>query len=146
MDAELLEPKWSQESIGITYDVVVQEHCFGYDVSLATLVPSGRHCQISGQLSDVSGPGRFTLFGVTAVSTLSLLWWKSVLALVVLPWVLNLLASSFKLQLSGCLALLTSINPPILAFLCSWRNWAVIYPQPYGRCVVSTLVGWTSRW
>ena len=69
IDEALFEPKWSTTTIGTTVDVVVQVHCFGEDMSLATLVPSGCSCQIRGSLSAVNGPGRFTLFQAVVSST-----------------------------------------------------------------------------
>ncbi len=69
IDDELFEPKWSQHATGITVDVVVQVHCYGCDMSLATTVPNGVSCRIMGTLPEMSGPGRFTLFGAVVASS-----------------------------------------------------------------------------
>ena len=69
IDDELFEPKWSQHATGITVDVVVQVHCYGNNMSLATTVPNGVSCRILGTLPDMSGPGRFTLFGAVVTSS-----------------------------------------------------------------------------
>ena len=68
IDANPFEPQWAYLTTGTTFDVVVQVHCFGDNMSLATVVPSGRSCQICSTLPGLSGPGRFTLFGAVISS------------------------------------------------------------------------------
>ena len=69
IDDALFEPQWANISTGTTIDVVVQIHCYGNDMSLATTVPNGRSCQICGSLPLTDCPGRFTLFNAVVIST-----------------------------------------------------------------------------
>ena len=68
IDESLFEPQWAHVPTGTTVDVVVQIHCYGDEVSLATTVPNGISCQIRGSWPCTACPGRFTLFGATVHS------------------------------------------------------------------------------
>ena len=69
IDSNLFEPNWRTMKVGTVVDVVVQVHCFGGDMSRATVVPSGCPCLVSGVLPCHAGPGRYTLFGAIVAST-----------------------------------------------------------------------------
>lgn len=73
IDEALFEPQWAHVPTGTTIDVVVQVHCFGDGMSLASTIPSGRSCQIRGALPDPEGTGRFTLFQAVVIATEPLL-------------------------------------------------------------------------